>query len=165
MIANAESASEAADTRKSGKRTVDRDLQFRQLVLGVKDYAIFMLDSEGIIATWNPGAERIKGYRAEEVLGRHFSIFYPEESLARDWPRYELEAARAQGRFEDEGWRLRKDGSRFWANVVITSLHDEAGRLTGFAKITRDLTERRRSEEALRIAHEDLERRVAERTA
>ena len=102
-IANAESAPEAADTRKSAKRTVDRDLQFRQLVLGVKDYAIFMLDPEGIIATWNPGAERIKGYRAEEVIGRHFSIFYPEESLARDWPRHELEAARAAGPLRGRG--------------------------------------------------------------
>jgi PAS domain S-box-containing protein len=142
-----------------------RDHLFRQLVLGVEDYAIFMLDSSGYIASWNPGAERIKGYRAEEIIGRHFSVFYPEESLARDWPRQELESALAQGRFEDEGWRLRKDGSRFWANVVITALYDDDGRHAGFSKITRDLTERKLGEKRLQAAHDQLERRVEERTA
>jgi PAS domain S-box-containing protein len=142
-----------------------QDEQFRQLVLGVKDYAIFMLDADGHISSWNAGAERIKGYRADEVVGRHFSIFYPEETVQRGWPEQELQSARERGSFEDEGWRLRKDGTRFWANVVITAIYDERGEHLGFAKVTRDLTERRRAETDLRAAHDQLERRVAERTA
>jgi PAS domain S-box-containing protein len=117
---------------------------FRLLVEGVKDYAIFMLDPEGKVASWNPGAERIKGYRAEEILGRHFSVFYPSEATEAGWPDRELQLAQEEGRFEDEGWRLRKDGSQFWANVVITPLYDPENRLRGFAKVTQDLTERRR---------------------
>ncbi|MFT7839873.1 PAS domain S-box protein [Saccharothrix sp. BKS2] len=141
---------------------------YRLLVESVVDYAIFMLDPLGRVVSWNPGAERIKGYLAEEIVGRHFSVFYPAESLATRKPWHELEVAGEVGRFEDEGWRLRKDGSRFWANVVITALFDDQGRLRGFAKVTRDLTERRRSEQALReqrrlVGHlveaQELERR------
>ncbi|HEY1376292.1 MAG TPA: response regulator [Gemmataceae bacterium] len=139
--------------------------QLRLLVQGTRDYAIFMLDPEGRVATWNEGAERIKGYTAEEIIGRHFSTFYPRDALDRGWPAEELRRATAEGRIEDEGWRVRKDGSRFWANVVITALRDDAGRLRGFSKVTRDLTERREREEALRRLSEDLERRVQERTA
>lgn len=128
--------------------------QFRTLVGGVKDYAIFLLDPVGFVASWNPGAERIKGYRAEEIIGRHFSTFYPQEAIDRGWPEEELRRAAADGRIEDEGWRLRKDGSRFWANVVITALRDEAGVLRGFGKVTRDLTERRKAEEQLRASEE-----------
>jgi PAS domain S-box-containing protein len=120
--------------------------RFRLLVEGVKDYAIFMLDPEGHIASWNQGAELIKGYRPEEILGKHFSIFYPADALARGWPEHELRVAREQGRFEHEGWRLRKDGSMFWANVVLTPLYDERHRLLGFAKVTRDLSDRKRIE-------------------
>jgi PAS domain S-box-containing protein len=138
--------------------------RLRLLVEGVSDYAIFMLDPEGKVATWNTGAERLKGYKAEEIIGRHFSTFYPDEARARRWPQQELELATHDGRFEDEGWRLRKDGSRFWANVVITALRDADGKLQGFAKVTRDLTERRAAEESLRSAYGDLERRVEERT-
>src|SRR5258705_171971 len=104
------------------------------------------LDRGGSVASWNAGAERMKGYRAGEIVGQHFSRFYPPERIAAGWPEHELEQARTTGRFEDEGWRIRKDGSRFWANVVITAVHDEAGQLRGFAKVTRDLTERRRIE-------------------
>jgi PAS domain S-box-containing protein len=130
---------------------MDRDLwqseeRFRLLVETVKEYAIFILDPEGHVASWNSGAEQIKGYRAEEILGKHFSVFYPADALARGWPEHELRMARAEGRFEDEGWRVRKDGSLFWANVVITALHDSTGLLRGFAKITRDLTDRKRVE-------------------
>jgi PAS domain S-box-containing protein len=150
---------------KTIKVIEDREQLFRELVLNVKDYAIFMLDPEGYVATWNAGAERIKGYRADEIVGRHFSTFYPEEAIARDWPAQELKAASERGSFEDEGWRVRKDGTRFWANVVITALFDPQGELTGFAKVTRDLTERRKNEETLRAAHAQLERRVEERTA
>ena len=122
------------------------DDTFRLLVEGARDYAIFMLDVNGFIVTWNPGAEKIKGYRADEIIGRHFSCFYPPEQVARGWPEHELRMARREGRFEDEGWRLRKDGTRFWANVVITALYDRDGVLRGFGKLTRDLTERRRLE-------------------
>ena len=120
------------------------DEKFRLLVLGVKDYAILMLDPEGRITTWSDGAERIKGYRAEEIIGEHFSKFYPPEAVAQDKPSLELKIATEQGRFEEDGWRVRKDGSEFWANVVITALRDKAGRLRGFGKVTRDITKKRR---------------------
>ena len=119
----------------------------RLLVKTVRDYAIFVLDPTGHVASWNDGAQRIKGYSAAEIIGRHFSVFYPEEDIASGKPKWELERAAEQGRFEDEGWRVRKDGSRFWANVVITALRDEEGKLVGFAKVSRDLTERRAAEQ------------------
>ena len=120
--------------------------QFRLLVNGVEDYAIFMLDPAGHVVSWNTGAQRIKGYRAEEILNRHFSCFYPPEDVASGKPAKELERAAATGRFEDEGWRVRKDGSLFWANVVISALRDESGKLRGFAKVSRDDTLRKRAE-------------------
>jgi PAS domain S-box-containing protein len=126
------------------------DESFRLLVEGVKDYAIFLLDPNGRILTWNEGAQRLKQYKPEEIIGKHFSIFYPPEDLAWDKPAFELRETLREGRFEDEGFRLRKDGSRFWANVVLTALRDETGELRGFAKITRDLTTRRAAEEQLR---------------
>jgi PAS domain S-box-containing protein len=113
---------------------------YRLLAERVVDYAIFALDPDGYILNWNSGAQRVKGYGAEEVIGQHFSIFYPTERQAENFPDRELEIARTTGRCEDEGWRVRKDGSVFWANVVITALRDDAGDLVGFAKITRDLT-------------------------
>jgi PAS domain S-box-containing protein len=124
------------------------------LIEAVVDYGIFMLDPTGHIMSWNTGAQKLKGYRREEILGKHFSIFYPEAAVASGWPEEELRLAKARGRFEDEGWRLRKDGTRFWANVVITALYGPMGELTGFAKITRDLTERRRHEQELRASEE-----------
>ncbi len=127
---------------------------FRLLVEGVVDYAIFMLTPDGVVASWNAGAERIKGYSAAEIIGSHFSRFYTPEALQRDWPAEELRRAREAGRFEDEGWRVRKDGTRFWANVVITALRDGGGQLLGFSKVTRDLTERREHEERLRQSEE-----------
>jgi len=127
---------------------------FRQLVESTRDYAIFLLDPGGHVLTWNAGAERIKGYTAPEILGHHFSRFYTEEAVARRWPEHELAVAATQGRFEDEGWRLRKDGSRFWANVVLTALRDAGGVVRAFSKITRDLSERRRAEESLRLSEE-----------
>jgi PAS domain S-box-containing protein len=137
--------------------------QFGQLVGGVRDYAVFLLDREGKVLTWNAGAERIKGYTAEEIVGQHFSRFYPQEAIDRGWPAEELRRAAAEGRIEDEGWRLRKDGSRFWANVVITALRDEAGTLRGFAKVTRDMIERRQAEEnARRLLQEEAARKAAE---
>jgi PAS domain S-box-containing protein len=128
--------------------------RFRLLVSGVKDYAIFMLDPDGHVATWNAGARQIKGYEANEIIGSHFSRFYPPEAIKRNLPATELQGAMMQGRFEDEGWRIRKDGSRFWANVIITAVRNSAGQLIGYSKITRDLTERREHEEALRQSEE-----------
>jgi PAS domain S-box-containing protein len=136
----------------------------RLLVQEVKDYAIFMLDPKGKIMSWNAGAERLKGYSAGDIIGKHFSIFYEKGDVADGKPQRELEVAETEGRVEDEGWRVRKDGTRFWANVVITALHDEKGKLRGFAKVTRDVTERRRAEEALRKENVQLENRVRERT-
>ncbi|NBH05947.1 PAS domain S-box protein [Amycolatopsis sp. SID8362] len=130
------------------------DDPFRLLVQGVLDYAIFMLDTRGRISSWNAGATRIKGYSAEEIIGQHFSVFYPAEDVAAGKPDRELEVAAAEGRLEDEGWRVRKDGTRFWANVVITALYDDRGRLKGFGKVTRDETDRRAAEVALRESEE-----------
>jgi PAS domain S-box-containing protein len=132
----------------------DSEERFRLLVESVRDYAIFMLDTEGHVLTWNPGAERFKGYGAHEIIGQHFSRFYPPDALARGLPGHELEVAREMGSFEDEGWRLRKDGTRFWANVVITAMRNAKGELIGFSKVTRDLTQRRQQEEALRQSEE-----------
>jgi PAS domain S-box-containing protein len=124
--------------------------RFRLVVEGVRDYAIFLLGPDGRVASWNAGAERIMGYHADEIVGRHFSAFYPPEDVAAGKPDRELAAALAEGRFEDEGWRLRKDGSRFWADAVITPLRDTEGRPAGFVKVERDLTERRAAEERAR---------------
>jgi PAS domain S-box-containing protein len=128
--------------------------RFRLLVESVRDYAIFMLDPEGKVLTWNAGAERFKGYKAAEIIGHHFSRFYPPEALQRALPEHELRVATATGVFEDEGWRVRKDGSQFWANVVITAVRNARGELLGFAKVTRDLTQRRAHEEELRQGEE-----------
>ena len=140
--------------RTSSQSVSQGDERFRLLVEGVTDYAIFMLDPQGIVLTWNTGAARIKGYQPDEIIGQHFSKFYPPEAQNRHLPDHELRVAGAEGRFEDEGWRVRKDGTRFWANVVITALRDDAGELRGFAKVTRDLTRRREHEEALRQSEE-----------
>ncbi|HTU33293.1 MAG TPA: PAS domain-containing sensor histidine kinase, partial [Candidatus Acidoferrum sp.] len=135
-----------------------RDEQrFRLFVEAVQDYALFLLDAEGRVSTWNKGAQRIKGYEAHEIIGKHFSIFYPEEDVLGSKPQFELEIAAREGRFEDEGWRVRKDGSKFWANVIITALRDENGTLYGFGKVTRDFTERMLAQEAQRDAQRKLE--------
>jgi PAS domain S-box-containing protein len=123
-------------------------------VQSVKDYAIFMLDPGGHIISWNEGAQRMKGYAESEIVGQHFSIFYPQAAKDSKWPEYELEVAAREGRFEDEGWRVRKDGTQFWADVVITAMRDASGKLRGFAKVTRDLTERRKAENAVRLSEE-----------
>jgi PAS domain S-box-containing protein len=123
--------------------------QAKLLIEAVQDYAIFMLNGDGYIMSWSVGAERIKGYQAQEIIGKHFSIFYPPEDVAWGKPAWELEVASKEGRFEDESWRLRKDGSRFWANVIITALRDASGNLIGFGKVTRDVTEKMKAQRAL----------------
>jgi PAS domain S-box-containing protein len=133
--------------------TPDPDV-FSKLVAQIRDYAIFLLSPEGTILSWNLGAQIIKGYTTGEIVGKHFSIFYPPEAIAREWPERELRTAAADGRFEDEGWRVRKDGSRFWANVILTALRDDDGQVIGFSKVTRDLTIRRSNEEKLRQSEE-----------
>jgi PAS domain S-box-containing protein len=155
--------SESPKLRRTTDTTIgslDQSELYRRLVQGVKDYAIFALDPAGVVSSWNEGARHLKGYGADEIIGRHFSTFYPDED--KDKPPRELQIARAEGRFEEEGWRVRKDGSRFWANVLITPLYDNDGTLIGFAKVTRDLTERRELEKQ-RLA--DLERLVGENAA
>jgi PAS domain S-box-containing protein len=131
-------------------RLRESERRFRLFVGGVTDYAIYMLDMEGVITNWNAGAERIKGYRAEEIIGQHFSVFYTSEDRQDGLPRRALRIAAQDGRFEADGWRVRKDGSRFWANVVIDAVHDDSGVLIGFAKVTRDMTARRAVDEQLR---------------
>jgi len=138
------------------------DDRFRLLVESVQDYALIMLDPDGVITSWNSGAERIKGYTPDEIIGSHFSRFYPREDIVAQKPERELAEARAEGRAQDENWRLRKDGSRFWANVVITALRDpRTGELCGFGKVTRDLTERKLAEERLRQSEEQFRLLVA----
>lgn len=134
----------------------ESDRQFRSLVAGVTDYALYMLDRNGVVSSWNVGAERIKGYAAEEIIGRHFSQFYTPDDRKAGLPNRSLSIAAATGKFEAEAWRVRKDGSLFWANVVIDAIRDETGNLVGFAKITRDITERRNAQEALERAHQQL---------
>jgi PAS domain S-box-containing protein len=139
--------------------------RFRLLVEGVKDYAIYMLDPEGRVATWNAGAERLEGYRAEEVLGQHLSTFFTPEDVEHDVAREALRRAEEQGQVTNEGWRVRKDGSRFWTVGILTALRDESGRLRGFAKLAHDMTARKETEEEIQRLNEDLERRVVARTA
>jgi PAS domain S-box-containing protein len=128
----------------------------QSLVDNVRDYAIILLDPEGKVLSWNAGAERLKGWKADEIIGQHFSRFYPPEDVAKGKVVHELKTASEQGRFEDEGWRMRKDGTRFWANVVVTALRNEDGQLLGFGKLTRDLSERRQAEEKVRKQAQEI---------
>ena len=141
-----------------------REDRFRLLVEAVRDYAIFLMDAEGRILSWNSGAERIKGYKSEEVMGKDFSMFYPPEDIREGKPRRHLEQAKREGRCEEEGWRVRKDGLQFWANTVITPLRDGEERIYGFAKVTRDLSEMKRDEEALRHSMAQLRREIEQRS-
>jgi PAS domain S-box-containing protein len=161
LVGYAKVTRDLTERRESEEQLKASEERFRLLVQNVRDYGIFMLDPNGNIASWNEGAERIEGYSEDEILGRHFSIFYPPEDVAAGKPAWELEVASREGRLEDEGWRVRKDGDRFWANVVITALRNPAGELLGYTKVTRDLTERKAAEER---ALEDA-RRVAEAEA
>jgi PAS domain S-box-containing protein len=140
-------AAQFARASKDGSSASEGDGLYRLLVESVQDYAIFALDPTGHVLSWNPGAQRFKGYTRDEIVGKHFSVFYTAEEKAEGKPQRELEIAERDGRVEDEGWRIRKDGTRFWANIVITALRDDRGVLVGFAKVTHDLTDRRRAEQ------------------
>ena len=142
--------------REAEERLRRSEERLRLLIESVRDYAIFMLDPDGYITSWNPGAERLKGYKSEEVIGQHFSLFYTQEDRGRHHPEEELAIVRREGRYEEEGWRVRKDGTRFWANVVISIIQGASGELRGFAKVTRDLTEKRRAEVQEKEAAERL---------
>lgn len=148
------------ERRKSENALRESEERYRLLVEGVRDYAIFMLDTKGDVRTWNRGAERLKGYSAEEVLGRSVSTFYTSEQRAEQVPEREIEMAREQGRSESEGWRVRKDGSIFWANVVMNAVYDERGALQGFSMLTRDVTERKKYEDALQSLNRQLRERI-----
>jgi PAS domain S-box-containing protein len=156
LIGFAKVTRDLTERLRSAERLRQSEEQFRRLVQGVTDYAIYMLDPDGRITNWNVGAQRIKGYRPDEIVGEHFSRFYAEEDRQRHEPQRGLDIARREGRFEKEGWRIRKDGTRFWAHVIIDAIRDDDGTLLGFAKITRDITERRDAQLALDHAREAL---------
>src|SRR5436309_2889151 len=132
------------------------DGRYRLLIEAITDYAIYMLDPNGIVTSWNPGAQRFKGYTPSEIIGQHFSRFYTEEDQKRGIPALALATALREGKFENEGWRVRKDGTRFWAHVVIDPIRDDHGKLVGYAKITRDITERKKAQQELEVAREAL---------
>jgi PAS domain S-box-containing protein len=155
-------ARDVTERKRAQEALRESEEHLRLLVDGVRDYAIFMLDPSGKVASWNQGAERIKGYQASEIIGRHFSCFYPPEDVQDGKPERELQRALAEGRYEEEGWRLRKDGSRFWADVVITALTDGTGKLRGFSKITRDITERKKTRQRIEQQNRELELRNRE---
>ncbi|MCX5512605.1 hybrid sensor histidine kinase/response regulator [Kaistia algarum] len=156
LIGYAKITRDLSERREAASALLRSEEEFRLLVQSVTDYAIYRLDPIGRVATWNPGAVRIKGYAPEEIIGRSFSLFYTPEDRAAGEPERTLSIARREGRFEKEGWRLRKDGTRFWANVVVDPIRDDAGEIVGFAKVTRDITERRSAQRALEEAREAL---------
>jgi PAS domain S-box-containing protein len=156
---------ELRERRRAEAALHSSEERFRLAVADVTSYAILTLDPHGHVASWNAGAERIKGYRAEEILGRHFSCFYSPEDVQAGKPEMNLKIAARDGRMEEEGWRVRKDGSRFWGNVVITAMKNPQGKLIGFSKVTRDLTERKNAEERIQILNRNLEQHVANLTA
>ena len=156
LIGFAKVTRDITERRLEQSRLLESERRFRHLVHAVVDYAIFQLDKDGVVATWNRGAERIKGYSADEIIGRHFSQFYTEEDQAAGLPDRALATAASEGRFEAEGWRVRKDGSRFWASVVIDPIRNDTGEVVGFAKVTRDITERMETQRILRETQEQL---------
>lgn len=164
VIGFAKVTRDLTDRRRTEEALRQSEERNRLMFESMKDYSMFMISPEGIIQSWNEGVRRIKGYEMQEVIGQHFSIFYPEEDVRMGRCEFEMKEAAVTGRFEDEGWRKRKDGTLFWANVVLTAVRDKNGKLLGFSKVTRDMTDRRQAEEKLKLALDHMERRVAERT-
>ena len=156
LIGFAKVTRDMTERRLEQSRLLESERRFRHLVHAVVDYAIFQLDKDGVVATWNRGAERIKLYSADEIIGRHFSQFYTEEDQVAGLPERALATAASEGRFEAEGWRVRKDGSRFWASVVIDPIRNDTGEVVGFAKVTRDITERMETQRILRETQAQL---------
>lgn len=156
LIGFAKVTRDITERQQAHEEIVESEQRYRRLIEAVVDYAIFQLDPTGHVTTWNPGAQRIKGYSPQEIIGQHFSAFYLPEDIERGVPTHALSEAAERGRFEAEGWRMRKDGSRFWASVVIDRITDEAGALVGFAKVTRDVTDRKRAEDELKKVQEQL---------
>jgi len=154
--------SEASERLRVEQALRQSEARIRLLVESARDYAILMLDPDGRVASWSPSAERIKGYKAEEIIGQDWSRFFPSEDVQAGKPKRELEKALAEGRAEDEGWRVRKDGSRFWANVVVTAVRDEQGKLQGFSKVTRDVTERKQAQEEIEKLNQNLKHRASD---
>ncbi|HEX5735913.1 MAG TPA: ATP-binding protein [Blastocatellia bacterium] len=162
---NEETRREVGERKRAEAALIESEERFRLLVEGVSDYGIYMLDPQGYVVSWNAGAKNLKGYQPEEIIGSHYSCFFTEEDIAAGVPMRDLEEAVRQGRLELEGWRVRKDGSRFWSSSLVTTLRDEEGCIRGFSKVTRDTTERKQAEQFRREFSSRLERRVAERTA
>jgi PAS domain S-box-containing protein len=158
---HSKAASPVPIDRPRGAPSEQSDL-YRLLVDSIRDYAVFVLDPDGRILTWNPGAQALKGYSRDEIVGLHFSKFYLPEAVASGWPERELTLAQKEGRFADEGWRVKKDGTSFWASVIITPLISPDGTLAGFAKVTQDLTDRRKAEERVQALNQELRQRVLE---
>lgn len=154
-----------SERKEAEERLIKSEERLRKMFEGIKDYAMILLDPEGNVTSWNEGARRIKGYEAKEIIGQSFKIFYPEQDVQMGKCEYELIEAAETGRFEDEGWRIRKDGTKFWANVLITAIRDDNGKVLGFSKVTRDITDKKRSDDLLKMAYTNLEKRVAERTS
>jgi PAS domain S-box-containing protein len=148
--------------RPRGGASADQADLFRLLVESIREYAIFVLDPEGNVLTWNPGAQAMKGYTRDEIVGQHFSKFYPPEAIESGWPQRELTLALQEGRFADEGWRVKKDGTSFWASVIIVPLRSKNGDLSGFAKVTQDMTDRRQTEERVQALNRELRQHVLE---
>lgn len=158
VIGFAKVTRDITERQQAHNELLESERRYRRLIEAVVDYAIFQLDPAGNVTTWNPGAQRIKGYDPDEIIGLHFSRFYTPEDIQLGVPKLALAEATKQGRFEAEGWRMRKDGSRFWASVVIDRITDEAGELVGFAKVTRDVTERKQAQDELQRVHQKLAR-------
>ena len=156
LIGFAKVTRDITERRWEQSRLLESERRFHHLVQSVVDYAIFQLDKDGVVATWNRGAEHIKGYSADEIIGRHFSVLYTEEDRAAGIPARTLATATSEGRSEAEGWRVRKDGTRFWATVVVDPIRNDHGEIIGFAKVTRDITERMETQRILRETQEQL---------
>lgn len=164
LVGFAKVTRDLSERKVSEERLRESEERARKMFEGVKDYSLIMLNADGTVATWNEGARRIKGYEPNEIIGKYFAIFYPEQDVQMGKCEYELKEASETGRFEDEGWRVRKDGTKFWASVLITAIRNDHGKVIGFSKVTRDITDKKRAEDLLKMAYANLEKRVEERT-